>query len=659
MESILQIALSNAAVSAVLAALALVVGRLCRRPALTHALWLLVLLKLVTPPIWHVPVPWPRKAPLVTAELPNAPPTVDPIPEFDNEINDSVTATIFTAPAIEDHDIASLELVPSTALPVTGEVSSPTSYMSVASMILGAWLIGTVGYVFIAAVRLRRFRGLLRHACDAPDEIQSKARDTARQLGICFQPEVSMVPGPVSPMLWGVFCRPRVLLPASLWARLSGEQQSTLLAHELAHLRRRDHWTRRLELFVTALFWWNPIVWLAHREISVAEEECCDAWVVWLLPQTARDYAQALLETVDFLSETRPALPPAASGIGHVHHLRRRLAMIMRGSTPRALSRTSIVMLVAVGCLVLPLLPTLAQSQQPDKSEITKEKRAAEEARLAAEYAAKAEAKGRAERLYEAVSEEDAKDAIKLMHAQVEVKKAELVESEIRLKQAMQRMERVEKLAQAGTISSEEVSAAHDQIEIAKVQVHQKKAQLQETMVRTEIATRRAERQGDQPNDPVKKSAKGSVTPPEKRGEDPSLKDYRAAIAQYQDRIKMLEHQLQATAAQQARQADQIQAERARAEATMKEAAKSQDFEKLHQALNAQRAAAEKERLRAETLYQQAFEAQKAAAGAEKTAATKPDQTRLKAVETKLDSLSKEMDAIRKDLKTLIENAKK
>src|SRR2546423_9055819 len=43
-----------------LAVVAAGIGRLCRRPALTHALWLLVLIKLITPPLVTLPMPWPE-----------------------------------------------------------------------------------------------------------------------------------------------------------------------------------------------------------------------------------------------------------------------------------------------------------------------------------------------------------------------------------------------------------------------------------------------------------------------------------------------------------------------------------------------------------------------------------------------------------------------
>src|SRR5262249_54419472 len=194
---------------------------------------------------------------------------------------------------------------------------------------------------------------------------QQEAEALAARLGLARCPRVCLVPGAVSPMLWALGGAARLLLPAELLPRLGAEQRATLLTHELAHLKRRDHWVRVLELVVLGLYWWFPLVWWARRELREAEEECCDAWVVWALPDSPRAYATALVETLDFLSGARPALPPAASGAGPLHLLRRRLTMIMRGTTPRALTGAGLLGLLGLGALLLPLVPSWAQ-QPPD-----------------------------------------------------------------------------------------------------------------------------------------------------------------------------------------------------------------------------------------------------------------------------------------------------
>ena len=70
METLLRAGVSNAVAATVLALVVTCLSRpLARRPAILHGLWLLVLLKLVTPPIYEVPIPWPlaRRPPAAIA----------------------------------------------------------------------------------------------------------------------------------------------------------------------------------------------------------------------------------------------------------------------------------------------------------------------------------------------------------------------------------------------------------------------------------------------------------------------------------------------------------------------------------------------------------------------------------------------------------------
>src|SRR5262249_35608505 len=130
---------------------------------------------------------------------------------------------------------------------------------------------------------------------------------------------------------------------------------------ELAHLRRRDHRVRWLEIVVQGVYWWYPLVPFIRRQIRSHEEECCDALVVGLLP--AKSYASAIVRTLDFLAGDPFPLPVVASGLGRVALLKRRLTRIMAGNASGRLGVGSRTLLVATAIGLLPLIPTLAQSR--------------------------------------------------------------------------------------------------------------------------------------------------------------------------------------------------------------------------------------------------------------------------------------------------------
>ena len=229
-------------------------------------------------------------------------------------------------------------------------------------------------------------------------------------------------------MLWAIAGPPRLLVPADLLGLLNDEQLDTLLVHELAHLRRRDHWVRILEFVVMGLYWWHPVVWYARRELREAEEQCCDAWVVSTLPDAGRTYASALLDTLDFLSTAQAAVPPLASGLGQIADLKRRLTMIMRGNTPRSLTWPGCLAVVALGLTFLPMLPAL-HGQPPGKDEAKKLLDLQQEAQRFRDQA-------RAEMERQRALIEQRKAA--LLRAEVELKAAEAQAREFE-KQAQQR----------------------------------------------------------------------------------------------------------------------------------------------------------------------------------------------------------------------------
>ncbi|HET7462217.1 MAG TPA: HEAT repeat domain-containing protein [Longimicrobium sp.] len=104
------------------------------------------------------------------------------------------------------------------------------------------------------------------------------------------------------PMTWGVL-RPIVLLPmnADEWPL---ERREAVLTHELAHVARKDVLTLALAQVAVALHWFNPLAWIALREVRAEAEKCCDDWVL-RGGMRASTYASHLLEMVRVVGRAR------------------------------------------------------------------------------------------------------------------------------------------------------------------------------------------------------------------------------------------------------------------------------------------------------------------------------------------------------------------
>jgi beta-lactamase regulating signal transducer with metallopeptidase domain len=445
----------------------------------------------VTPPLWPVELPRPPRVERQPAEAPAAAVEL-PVAE--------VLATTESA---------------------AGPEVEPLLWTEYAA---AGWLGGSFLWWGLAAGRVRRFLRLLRQARPAPEPVAARARHLAARMGLKRCPAVRVLPGQVSPLLWALGPRPLLLLPEGLWPRLDAEQQDTLLAHELAHLSRGDPWVRRLELLVLGLYWWNPVAWWAQRRLHDAEEECCDAWVVAVLPESAPAYAAALVETAAFLSSAPRGLPAAASGVGHFRFLKRRLTMILLGNTPPRLSRRGVLAVLAAAVL-LPVVPTWADPAEPparpadsaapaDHEEAVRQLRRLEKSCTACHQSVHL-GHGAAEenwkplhdevaRLWQQLAEgrkapkpatadslQAAQEVVELLQAQVRVKRAELVAVRVSVDVAAKRRSRIKALAATKAVSADEVDEAEAEVARQHAQLDIREAELQEAQIRLRQAERR------------------------------------------------------------------------------------------------------------------------------------------------------------------------
>lgn len=372
MDALLRLALTNAALAGLLALAAWVASRFVRRQAVVHGLWLLALVKLVTPPIVGVPLLPAREGRTAVAARARPPAASHAPQSVRNGARPEAVApgVARPRPASPGPVAPTLASDPRGARVPPARPATPPPALPWNRLVPAALALGSVAVFGLTAWRFLRFRSLLSRAVPAPPELVTRAARLAERLGVSRVPPLLLVPARVSPMLWTAPSGPRLLLPLGLLPELDDEELDALLAHELAHVRRRDHWVRFLEIGATTLFWWYPVTWWARRALRRAEERCCDEWVLLARPESARAYADGILKCLAFLSGSPSTLPAAASGAAPVEELEDRLKEILMTAPLPRLPRSARIALGAAAILGLALFPTVARPRTAEAAAI-------------------------------------------------------------------------------------------------------------------------------------------------------------------------------------------------------------------------------------------------------------------------------------------------
>jgi beta-lactamase regulating signal transducer with metallopeptidase domain len=246
-----------------------------------------------------------------------------------------------------------------------GAFFSNWSLDQAASSAQTVWIGSAMVVAFLTALRIQRFRRLLLWQQPAPAWLRQLVAGLASRLRVS-PPRTFVLPGITTPFLWCLGW-PRLLLPATLIENFSPECRSGVIVHELAHLRRRDHWVSWLQFLALCLWWWNPLFWYIRRRLRENAELACDAWVVDTLPEGRRAYAEALIEVSRLVSPAAGLIPGLGIGGSGRQAFEGRLTMIM---SERVSCRVPSRGLLVLGLLALVVLPgwSLGPNADPPKS---------------------------------------------------------------------------------------------------------------------------------------------------------------------------------------------------------------------------------------------------------------------------------------------------
>ena len=386
-----------------------------RRPHLGHALWLLVLIKCVVPPVfssstsvysWMLMHDNPRAdvrrsvdaVPAVAvAESPNVIARSEVIVAHTptDEVRRQPIQTNFEPPAVPNVAFKPTRSVvppnpdrqPVSSFQETGFAASPPVVSASVVMqatprnmlsptairhawILKIWLCGAALFLTVTLLRYMRFKFWIRRrkTVEAGD-VESQVQALAKRLKLRRKIRVKVVDAEFGPAVIGLF-RPTIVLPNSIVADQTAEQLEPILGHELLHLRRGDIYWSVLQVVACSLMWFHPLVWLASRNVTRESEKCCDEETIANFQCDRANYARVLVDILEQKSRLRIA--PVVPGVRPADITSSRLERIMEtdNGTCRRTPRWIWVLAFLIAITVLPGA-AMVQSQESDVAETT------------------------------------------------------------------------------------------------------------------------------------------------------------------------------------------------------------------------------------------------------------------------------------------------
>lgn len=212
------------------------------------------------------------------------------------------------------------------------------------------WALGAIallGQLLISSARFARAARRARPLTDARWLVALDAATTAAGM----TRRIALRESPCGDVL-AVFGwrRPCLLVPAEA-LRWPDDRIAIVLGHELAHIRRHDWAWQIYAAAVRAVFWWNPIAWLAHRQLTIEGERACDDAVLatGVAPHAYAEQLVAVARALH-LSSSRPA---AAVAMARPSTLHRRITAMLNPHLQRTIPGRVVTTLLICGLTAL------------------------------------------------------------------------------------------------------------------------------------------------------------------------------------------------------------------------------------------------------------------------------------------------------------------
>lgn len=241
------------------------------------------------------------------------------------------------------------------ALSVNKDTPSVTGYI-----LLGIWIVGMLAMMILIIKSSLRLRTIKRSALSLQNpEVRRLYNKCLNEMKIARNIPVYSTAFLKSPIIVGLL-KPCIYLPIHLISDYHESDMRYMLLHELQHYRHKDALANYLMNFVGVLYWFNPFVWFALREMRNDREIACDTSVLKMLEaDDYEDYGNTLINFIEKVSSS--PFPFASSLSGNMKQMKRRIINIASYEKPtfyKKLKGLTAFILIAV--LILGLTPFIS-----------------------------------------------------------------------------------------------------------------------------------------------------------------------------------------------------------------------------------------------------------------------------------------------------------
>jgi bla regulator protein BlaR1 len=197
-----------------------------------------------------------------------------------------------------------------------GWVDGATSYLEQhLRVVVALWLLGVTITLGRLGLALRYVQRLRRHRLgDVPAVWQECLTRLSARAGLARPVQLRVSALVPSPLVIGHF-KPLILLPLGLLSGLTGAELEMILAHELAHIVRKDYLFNLVQAVAETVFFYHPAVWFLAAVLHAERENCCDD-LATCVGGNPRQLARALVAVAELAhAAPTPRLTLAVAGL--------------------------------------------------------------------------------------------------------------------------------------------------------------------------------------------------------------------------------------------------------------------------------------------------------------------------------------------------------